>query len=119
MLPNSVKEATWVEHVKRVYSYTFGKSVIFRFLCWSLSHEYNYEMNDNDVDDQLRLVYWLQHLQRNQKWWRKLWMWALEVSMVNTYMVLRRYCELKGVPMPYTHHDLNKEIGYAILIPDK
>ena len=55
----------------------------------------------------------------NQKWWWALWMWALEVSMVNAHMVLRRYCELKGVPMPYTHHDFNKKIGYTILITDK
>ena len=33
--------------------------------------------------------------------------------------MLRRYCELKGVPMPYTHHDFNEKIGYAILDPDK
>ena len=44
-------------------------------------------------------------------------MWALEVSMVNAYMMLRRYCELKGVGMPYSHHEFNEKIGYALLNP--
>ena len=44
-------------------------------------------------------------------------MWALEVSMVNAYMMLRRYCELKGVTMPYSHHEFNEKIGYALLNP--
>ena len=74
-------------------------------------------MNDNDIADQLRLVYRLQRLQRNQKWWRALWMWAWEVSMVNAYMMMRRYCEMKRVAMPYKHHDFNEKIGYALLNP--
>jgi len=117
MLTHSATEVTWVEHVKRVYSYMQRKVVDFIFLRWSLSHEYNFEMNDNDVVDQLRLLYRLQRLQRNQKWWWALWMWALEVSMVNAYMMLRRYCELKGVGMPYSHHEFNEKIGYALLNP--
>ena len=79
MLTHNVKEVTCVDHVKRVYIYKFGDSVDFRFLYWSLSHGYNFEMNNNDVADQLWLVYRLQRLQRNQKWWWALWMWVLEV----------------------------------------
>jgi len=34
-----------------------GEVVDFTFLRWNRSHEYNIEMNDNDVADQLQLVY--------------------------------------------------------------
>ena len=44
-----------------------GNSVDFRFLLWSSSHEYSFEMNDSNVADQPRLVYWLQLLHQNQK----------------------------------------------------
>ena len=37
--------------------------------------------------------------------------------MVNAYMMMRRYCELKRVTMPYKHHDFNEKIGYALLNP--
>jgi len=117
MITHSVLQVTWVEHVKKVYSYVLGKAVDFAFLRWNLSHEYNFEMNDNDVADQLRLVYRLQRLQRNQKWWWALWMWAWEVTMVNAYMMLRRYCDWKGIGMPWTHHNFNEAIGYAHVDP--
>ena len=119
MISHSIEEITWVVHSKRIWSHALGRNVDFNFLRWNLSHDYNYEMNDNDVADQLRLVYRLQRMQRNQKWWWALWMWALEVSLVNAYMMLRRYCELKGVRMPYSHHDFNEKVGYALLNPDK
>jgi len=53
MITHSVQEVTCADHVKRVYSYLQKKVVDFMFLCWSLSHEYNFDMNDNDVADQL------------------------------------------------------------------
>jgi len=117
MISQSIEEVTWVEHSKRIFSHSLRRSVDYKFLRWALSHDYNFQMNDNDVADQLRLVYRLQRMQRNQKWWWALWMWALEVSLVNSYMMLRRYCQLKNVTMPYSHHDFNEAVGYALLDP--
>ena len=37
--------------------------------------------------------------------------------MVNSYMSYKRYCELKGVPVKWSHHDWNEAIGYAHLDP--
>ena len=75
-------------------------------------------MNDNDVADQLRLVYRLQRFQRNYKWWWALWMWGLEVSMVNAYMMYRRYMELSGRKVEWTHEGFQEAIGYAFIDPD-
>ena len=118
MLSHSIEKVTWVEVMKMVWSTKLGRNVPYRFLRWILSHDYNFEMNDNDVADQLRLVYRLMRMQRNQKWWWSLWMWAIEVSLVNSYMMMRRYCELKGVPMPWKHHDFNEAVGYALISPE-
>jgi len=84
-----------------------------------LGNDYNYEMNDNDIADQLRLIYRTQRFLRNQKWWWALFIWGYEVSMVNSYMCIKRYCELKGVEVPWTHHDWNEAIGYAHLDPEE
>jgi hypothetical protein len=75
-------------------------------------------MNDNDIADQLRLVYWIMCFQRNNKWWWVLFLWGYEVSMVNSYVSMKRYCELKGVPVLWSHHDWNEAIGYAHLDPE-
>ena len=40
-------------------------------------------------------------------------MWGYDVSMVNSYVCYKRYCELKGVPVQWNHHDWNEAIGYA------
>jgi hypothetical protein len=104
---------------KKVWSSTLKKNVDFAFLRWNLSNDYNFEMNDNDIADQLRLVYRFMRFQRNNKWWWALFLWGYEVSMVNSYVSYKRYCELKGVPVQWSHHDWNEAIGYAHLDPDE
>ena len=37
--------------------------------------------------------------------------------MVNSYVMMKRYCEMKGVVVPWTHSDQNEAIGYAHLDP--
>ena len=37
--------------------------------------------------------------------------------MVNSYVSLKRYCELEGVAVRWNHHDWNEAIGYAHLDP--
>lgn len=39
-------------------------------------------------------------------------------TMVNAYMIMmRRFCELTGLPVWYDHHEFNKNIGYALIDP--
>ena len=44
-----------------------------------------------------------------------LWKWGLEVSLINAYMMMRRYCKTNGLHPTYSHHDFNKKVGYALL----
>ena len=63
MLSNCIKEISWVLLSQRVFSANFGKRIDFQFLRWLLSHYYNHEMNDNDVANQLCLIYRMMRLQ--------------------------------------------------------
>ena len=67
MITHSANKITWSVKTKMVWSAVLKEEVEFKFLRFSLSHIYNYEMNDNDIADQLRLVYRMQRFQRNQK----------------------------------------------------
>ena len=118
MISHSCESVTWTTCERTVYSSTLRSTVPYKFLRWNLSDDYNFEMNDNDIADQLRLVYRLMRFQRNNKWWWALFLWAYEVSMVNSYVAMKRYCELKGVPMKWNHHEWNEAIGYAHLEPE-
>ena len=57
MISSKVEKVSWEPIVKKVWSSALKPNVHFTFLRWSLSHDYNYQMNDNDIADQLRLVY--------------------------------------------------------------
>ena len=117
MITHSIPEVTWVVCEKMIHSSLLGKKTVFRFLRCNVSNDYNYEMNDNDVADQMRLVYRIQRFQRNYKWWWALWIWMLEVSIVNSYMLCKGYCEIMGFRMQDSHHDFREKIGRAFLEP--
>ncbi len=117
MISSKCGEVTWAPVTKKLWNSSLKKMTDFTSLRWSLSHDYNYQMNDNDIADQLRLVYWIMRFQRNNKWWWALFLWGYEVSMVNSYVSMKRYCELKGVSVPWSHPDWNEAIGYAHLDP--
>ena len=117
MISHSIPEITWVECIKPIWSRSLMKNVDYKFLRWNLSDDYNFEINDNDVADQLRLVYRMQRFHRNYKWWWSLWVWGMEITIVNAYMMYRRYCELKEVPQLIDHHDFREKLAYALLDP--
>ncbi len=74
-------------------------------------------MNYNDIADQLRLVYRMQRFQRNEKWWWALWIWGLEFSFTNAFMMMVHYCQAKRVAVPYSHHDFLERVGMAYIDP--
>ena len=81
---------TWVALLKIFCSHKEKETVNFNFLRFNMSNKYNFEMNDNNVADEYRLVYRMQRSYRNQKWWWELWLWGMEVSLVNSFMIMRR-----------------------------
>ena len=119
MISNAASHVTWDKITKKMYSHVQKKKVPYSFLRWSLSNNYNYEMNDNDVADQYRLVYRLMRFQRNQKWWWCEWLWGIEVSMVNAYWLMASYHKYRGLECPMTHYEFQEKIGYALLDPKK
>ncbi len=119
MISHSCESAMWVPVTKKVWSSSLKMSVDYSFLWWNLSGDYNYEMNDNDVADQLCLIYQIMPFQRNVKWWWALFLWGYKVSLVNSYVLYKRYCELKGVPVMWNHHDWNEAVGYAHVNPEE
>ena len=116
MISHNIPEVTRITYEKRIYSPELRKEVPDKFLRCNLSHDYKYEMNDNDVADQLRLVYRMQRFHHNFKWWWVLWLWDFEVSLVNAYSMLRRY-EMNHLPLTLLHGDFCEKVGFTLLNP--
>ncbi len=67
MISHSCENVSWMPVTKKVWSSNLRKLVDYSFLCWNLSNDYNFEMNDNHIADQLWLVYCIMRFQRNNK----------------------------------------------------
>ena len=93
----------WVVKSKEIYSEASGKMVEHKFLRWSLSDNYNNEMNENDVADQLRLVYRVMRFMRNTKWWWCEFLFVWEVSLVNAYISMKKIYLAKGLSPKWGH----------------
>ena len=117
MLSHYIPEVTWVVKTKPMWSRALKREIDYKFLRWSLSHNYNYEMNDNDIADQLRLVYRMQRFQRNQKWLWSLWLWSFEVSIVNSYCMMNRTAISRGFHARTPIMNGERKLGTRCLIP--
>ena len=100
---------------KTIYSDAEGHDVVHKFLRWSLSDNYNHEMNDNDIADQLRLVYRCLRFMRNTKWWWCEFLFVSETSLVNAYLVMKKYYRAMGFTPKWKHWDLQEQIAWALL----
>ena len=59
------------------------------FLRPEVTDMYNNGMNNVDIADQLRGTYRLDRWMRKRKWWWSIWMWGLQVLIVNAYVLHR------------------------------
>ena len=59
-------------------------------------HQYNQSMNRVDKADQYSVNYRFQC--RSVKWWRKMFFWLLEVSVVNSYLL---YEQMESTHLPH------------------
>jgi hypothetical protein len=88
MISHNCKSIGWTPIKKKLWSLAMKQNVDHTFLWGSLSNQYNFEMNNNDIADQLRLVYRIMRFQRNSKWWWAHFLWGYEVSMVFSPRIL-------------------------------
>ncbi len=79
----------WIEKRKKVYDRESSQNVSMSFLRCEVTDNYNNGMNSIDVADQLRGTYRLDHWMRKHKWWWSVWMWGVEVLLVNAYVLYR------------------------------
>ncbi len=79
----------WKEKTKKVYDKEAGIKILMKFLRPQITDEYNYGMNNVDQADQLRGTYRFDRWMRKRKWWWSIWMWGLQVLLVNAYLLYR------------------------------
>ena len=97
-----------------------GAKEPLQFLRMCYINDYNHQMGDVDVADQLRKKYWFGHWLRRRKWQWYILLWAVCVILVNAYIVYRIMNLKAGVSKSYLllHHNFCKNIEMAWISPN-
>ena len=79
-LSMSREELNWVVCEKDVYNVDTGAKQPLQFLLMCYINDYNHQMGDVDVADQLRKNYRFDHWLRKRKCWWSIMFWAIGVN---------------------------------------
>ena len=85
MIVHIIPSIMWTTVTQGVWGHCLGKYVEYKLIWCNVSHNYTYDMNDNDTADQLRPVYQITRFHHNMKWWWALWQWGIGILDVNYY----------------------------------
>ncbi len=100
-----ISNVSWIKCSKLIWSNQFKKVINYKFLRWNISDNYNFEISNNGLGNQLKLLFCMQRFHRNGKWLWALWIWGIEGKDT----ARQREC------VPYLHHDFLETVGMAYL----
>jgi hypothetical protein len=121
-MSTSATEIKWVEKEWRVYNKEAQKVVSMKFLRPKMVDDYNNGMNKVDQADQLRSSYRFDLWTRTRKWWWAIWLWGIQLSLVNAFVMYRSahlYIWKKKESSLLSHYDFQKMVALHLLNPEK
>ena len=74
-------------------------------------------MNSVDRADHLRKNYYLGEGLRQRKWWFSIFLWRIDVAMVNSYLVYKSWMEMHKLT-PIEHYRFRESIAQAWMDSD-
>ena len=119
-LSMACRELKWIVCEKSVYNVDTGAKELLKFLRMSNINDYNNQMGDVDIADQLRNNYRFDHWLRNRKWWWSIMMWGLGVCLVNAYIVYLKVNMAAGKKKGelLSQHDFRQQVAMAWISPE-
>ena len=103
-----------------MYNVDIGAKEPLQFLRICYINNYNHQMGDGGVSDQLRNNYQFDHWLRKRKWWWSIMFWDIDVIIVNAYIVYRKVNLEAGVIKSdlLSHHNFRKQVAMAWISPN-
>ena len=117
-LSSVVPEIKWNTVTKNIYSKSLDKKVSLKFLRPNFVDNYNHDMNSVDRADHLRTNYCVGHGLRQRKWWWSIFLWGLDVAIVNSYLLYKSWYEMHGLK-PMSHYSFREQVALAWLYEEK
>lgn len=117
-LSTVVSEVKWDTCGKKIFSKTLKQKVIKKFLRPNFVNCYNYDMNSVDRADHLRKNYELGMFLRQRKWWWSVFMWGLDVAIVNSYILYKTYHQMHNLEY-ISHYRFREQLFLAWMDSDQ
>ena len=111
-LSTVIPDISWHTCGKQVYSKNLNQQVTKYFLRPNFVNVYNFDMNSVDRADHLRKNYCLGEGLRQRKWWFSIFLWGLDVAMVNAYLLYKSWMNMHGFP-PMSHYRFREAVALA------
>jgi hypothetical protein len=111
----------WVEKERRVFDKMQQKMVKMKYLRHQMIDDYNNFMNKVDQADQLRNQYRCDHWTRTRKWWWAIWLWGVQVLLVNAYILYKHahlYIWKTKASRLLTHYEFQKMVALNWINPE-
>ena len=120
MMSTVAESIEWIEKKRKVWSSSEQKKVQMRYLRLNLINDYNENMNNVDLADQLRNCYRFNHWFRNRKWWWSIYLWSLGVAATNAFVMYLKLYEVEAkkhltMPKKWTHLEFLVELIYDFM----
>ena len=119
IVSTSCEKVEWIKKERKLYHSELGKKVTVPFFRLNLIDDYNMNMNNVDLADQLRLQYRIHTIwTRNRKWWWSIFFWSFETLLTNCYLVYKKFFLMHNRKVPLSHYDFLKAISLCWINPD-
>ena len=111
---SSCTEIKWSKKEREVWHAQEQKKIKLPFYRLSMIDDYNKNMNNVDIADQLRTVYRYNRWMQKQKWWWSIAFWALQMLQTNAYIIYCKYHKMH-LSEPMSHYNFIESIALSWL----
>jgi hypothetical protein len=121
-MSTAATEIKWVVKERSVYDKNAQKLVKMKFMRPKIVDDYNNGMNKVDQADQLRGSYRCDLWTRTRKWWWSIWLWGIQVILVNAYVMYNAahlYIWKSKESNIMTHYNFQKQVALHLINPEK
>jgi hypothetical protein len=123
LLSMVAESVEWIAKKRNVYHRESRKMRMMSYLRLNVIDDYNNNMNNVDIADQLRGHHRPDHWMRHKKWWWAIFMWGIGVARVNAYKIYEAMWDeerAKGrmdLPAKWTAGEFIEQLAYDMMFP--
>jgi hypothetical protein len=123
LLSTVAESVEWIVKKRKVFQREANQMKMMGYLRLNVIDDYNSNMNQVDIADQLRGQYRPDRWMRHKKWWWSIFIWGIGVAGVNAYKIYEfMWLEQKAagrtdLPVKWTHAEFIEQLVYDLIFP--